>query len=107
MKAKITPFVTIELADKPYKIRYDMAVMLECEDLGISPETDKPMTYAARLLWVMLKQDEPELTYDEVKARLRGVNPRYIDKKTLEAVEAGISTGDDPNAEKGTAAPIG
>ena len=57
------PFVMINL-DKPRRLRFGMSAMLEFEqltglklmELSVTPET------YAKVLWVMLKQDDPDIT---------------------------------------------
>jgi len=61
------PFTMINL-DKPRKLRMGMGAMVEFEQLtGIKIteiESEISMDVCAKLLWVMLKQDEPELTLE-------------------------------------------
>jgi hypothetical protein len=61
------PFITVDL-DKPRKMRLTMRGMIEFEqitgkkiaDLG---ETENIETYL-KLFWIMLKNEDPELTFD-------------------------------------------
>jgi len=60
------PFVTIEL-DKPRRLRFGMGAMIEMEQLtGIKivemDETAITGETCAKILWIMLKQDDDALT---------------------------------------------
>ena len=65
------PFTTITL-DRPRRLRFGMSAMCEFEQLtGIrltSLGDDISMDTLSKLLWVMLKQDEPTLTLQETCA---------------------------------------
>jgi hypothetical protein len=65
------PFVTIEL-DKPRRLRFGMAAMVEFEQLTgkklLELDDDLSFETTAQALWVMLRQDEPELTFAEACA---------------------------------------
>ena len=60
------PYITIEL-DKTYKLRLGMAAMVEYEQLTgkkiMELSDDAGMETYAKLLWVMLKQDNEQMTF--------------------------------------------
>lgn len=62
------PYVNIDL-DKPRRLRLSFKVMVEFERITKIKVTqlgdDMGMETIAKLLWVMLKQDDPELTIDK------------------------------------------
>jgi len=62
------PFVTIEL-DKPYRLRFGMGAMVEFEQLTgvklMSISDEMSMDTCAKLLWVMLQQENRELTLEK------------------------------------------
>lgn len=87
------PFINIKL-DKEYRLRFGMGAMIEFEQLTgiklteISDEIS--FTIAAKLLWVMLKQEQPNLTLEET-SRLVDDNVddlMYIINTVIKAVEA-------------------
>ena len=63
------PFIPIEL-DKPRRLRFGLGAMVEFEQLtGIklaSIGDEMSFEVCAKLLWIMLKQDEPELTLEQI-----------------------------------------
>ncbi len=62
------PFITINL-DKPRKLRFGMGAMVEFEQLtGIklmSINDEMSIDTCAKILWVMLKQEDKELTLEQ------------------------------------------
>ena len=64
------PFIVIEL-DKPRRLRFGMGAMVEFEQLtGVKitslDEDNISMELLAKLLWVMLKREEENLTFDNI-----------------------------------------
>ncbi len=63
------PFTTIIL-DKPRRLRFGMAAMCEFEQTtGLTLkdlDDDLTMDVASKILWSMLRQDEPDLTLEAV-----------------------------------------
>jgi hypothetical protein len=63
------PFVMINL-DKPRKLRFGMGAMVQFEQLtGIklmSLDDEMSFDVMAKMLWVMLRQEEPDLTLEQV-----------------------------------------
>lgn len=64
------PFKMIDL-DKPRKLRFTTGAMIEFEDLTkiklTELDTNISITTLIKLLWVMLKQEEPNLTQKQVQ----------------------------------------
>ena len=101
------PFIMITL-DKPRKLRLGMGAIREFE--GISGksinalnEDEVSVTLLSQLLWVMLKQDDPELTWEDsdrlVDDNVDGGLPTIITAINA-AVNAAMSTGAiSPNAK--------
>lgn len=62
------PFVIINL-DKPRKLRFGMGAMVEFEQLtGLkltSMSDEMSMDMCSKILWIMLKQEDKELTLDD------------------------------------------
>lgn len=62
------PFITVIL-DKPYQIRFSARAMTEFEQItGVKLQSlDDNMSFdiLMKMLWVMLKQDNESLTYDQ------------------------------------------
>jgi hypothetical protein len=92
------PFLMIEL-DKPRKLRLGMAAMMEFEQLtGIklaSFDGELSFEIVGKILWLMLKQDDPVLTLDDVCKLV----DEYADdlmsvtEKVGEAIRAAFDTG--------------
>lgn len=65
---KAIPFMVIDL-DKPRKLRLGMAAIVEYEMvtgekvMGINKDSN--MGTLMRLMWIMLKQEEPEMTFEQ------------------------------------------
>ncbi len=62
------PFIMLTL-DKPRRLRFGLGCMLAFEQItGLklqNLDSDLSMDTTAKLLWVMLRQDEPDLTLDQ------------------------------------------
>ena len=92
-----TPFVMIDL-DKPRKLRFTMGAMVEFEQLtglailrdGIPQSVDN----YSKALWVMLRQEDPELTMEQLMKIIDEHTNGIFDvvKKIDEAMAAGINT---------------
>ena len=102
------PFVMIDL-DKPRRLRFGMGAMVEFEQVTGTKlmDIDGPLSVEAtcQALWVMLRQDDPELTFDGV-CRLVDDNASGITEvisKTAEAISAALGGGESPNAKTPTA----
>lgn len=93
--------------DKPRKLRMGMGAMVDYEqefgqkladidDDSVSVET------LARLLWVMLRRDDPALTFAQVLDLVdeHAESLEYVSKKIWDAIRIATSTGAkiDPNA---------
>ena len=100
------PFVTIEL-DKPRRLRFGMAAMVEFEQLTgkklLELDDDLSFETTAQALWVMLRQDEPELTFagacaliddhaesltDVIQTVVRAIQAAFPDSKKSKNVKA-------------------
>lgn len=90
------PFVTIEL-DKVYNLRFGMGAQVEFEQLtGINCadiEENINITTFAKVLWVMLRRQNKELTFDEVLDLVdnHAPNETYVIEKVHEAIIAAFS----------------
>jgi len=98
------PFITITL-DRPRRLRFGMSSMLEFEGVtGLKLrdlDSDLSMDVTAKLLWVMLRQDEPTLTLEQVCLLVDEHAASLTDIITAvsQAVSAAFTTGDElPNA---------
>jgi molybdenum cofactor biosynthesis enzyme len=99
------PFVTIEL-DRPRKLRFTMGAMMEFEEItGIKLmdlEDELSFTVAAKAMWVMLKQEDKDLTLEEMKNIIDEYadNLTYIIEKTTQAIRAAFQNKrKSPNAQ--------
>lgn len=87
------PFVIIEL-DRPRKLRFGMAATLEFQDVAGCTLQDigesMGLELAAKALWVMLKQDDPELTLKDTYRLVDEYAPNlvYVTDKIGEAITA-------------------
>jgi hypothetical protein len=104
------PFTTITL-DRPRRLRFGMSAMCEFEALtGIrltSLDDELSVATVAKILWVMLRQDEPTLTFEQVCTLVDEHTDNLTDVMTAvtTAVQAAFGTGDDhPNAAAPAAA---
>lgn len=94
------PFVSIEL-DKVYNLRFGMAAQVEFEQMtGISCmeiEANSNITVFAKILWVMMKRNNKELTFDEVLDLVDNYAPNegYVIEAINKAIEAAFSTGEE------------
>ena len=101
------PFVTIEL-DRPRKLRFGMAAMIEFEQITgtklTAMESEISVELCGQLLWIMLKQDEPELTLEKTCTLIDEYadNITEIITKVSQAVNVAFA-GDKKNAQKPTA----
>ena len=98
------PFTTITL-DRVRHLRFGMASMVEFEQLtGIkvtSIGNDMDMQVMSKLLWVMLRQDEPELTLEQT-CRLVDDNVddlAAVMASVAAAIQAAFGTPKSPNAK--------
>ncbi len=98
------PFITINL-DKPRKLRFGMGAMSEFEQLtGMKLQDideDMPLEMAAKILWVMLKQEDPDLTLRDVYQLVddHADSIQSVISKVAEAVVVAFSPeGKRPNA---------
>ena len=104
------PFTTIQL-DRPRRLRFGMSAMCEWEQLtGIkltSLDDELSVATVAKILWVMLKQDEPTLTFEQACALVDEHTDNLSDVMTAvtTAIQAAFGTGDaHPNAPAPAAA---
>ena len=104
------PFITITL-DRPRRLRFGMQAMVAFEqETGIrltSLDDELSVATVAKILWVMLRQDEPTLTFEQVCALVDEHTDNLTDVMTAvtTAVQAAFGTGDDhPNAAAPAAA---
>lgn len=102
------PFVMIKL-DKPRKIRFGMGAMVEFEQLtGIKLtelQDEMSISVCAKVLWVMLKQEDKALTFDQTIELIDEYSDNLNDviEKVTEAIQAAFDTGNkSPNALKPT-----
>jgi hypothetical protein len=88
------PFIAVEL-DKPRKLRLTMRGMIEFEQVtgkkitGLS-DNENIETYA-KLFWIMLKDEDKDLTFDEALDLIDGY-PGGLNKM-MEAITASVDTG--------------
>ena len=98
------PFVMIEL-DKPRKLRFGMGAMVEFEQLtGIklmSLDDEMSIQTAAKVLWIMLKQEEKELTFEKTLELVDEYadNLNSVIEKVTEAIGAAFKHGDGKNVK--------
>jgi hypothetical protein len=96
------PHVNIEFGDKTYQLRFNFQAMCDFEDITglMLIKNDYSTKTTIKKLWVMMKQQEPDLTYEQVVKLIddhpKGMN--YVIDKTLDAILAG-TVGRDPNAQ--------
>ena len=99
------PFVTIEL-DKPYRLRFGMGAMVEFEQLSgkklMEIGEDVSFTTIAQLLYVMLKQDNHNLTMQEVCELVDGYadNLAEVVEKVMKAIEVAYTVKGQQEVEK-------
>ncbi len=95
--------VKIELGGKERELKFDLGVMSDYEDLTgdnalqddiFSRITSKKLI---RLLFVVLKVNEPEITIDEIGKMITGENIQEILPKVIEAFNLGLP---DPEKDK-------
>lgn len=100
------PFVMINL-DRPRKLRFGMGAMVEFEQLtgvkltGLDDEMS--METCARLLWVMLKQEDEALTLRDTLSLIDEYADNVTDvmEKVTQAIETAFKQeGKRPNAAK-------
>lgn len=102
------PFVMIDL-DKPRRLRFGMGSMVEFEQVTGQKLMDMDgalsVENTCKALWVMLKQDDPALTFADV-CRLVDDNASGIAEvvsKTAEAITAALGGSESPNGRTPTA----
>lgn len=100
------PFVTINL-DKPRKLRFGMGAMVEFEQLtGIklmSLTDEMSIDICAKILWVMLKREDSELTLDKTCELIDEYADNITDviETVTQAMQAAFPQRDEsPNAAK-------
>lgn len=97
------PFVVINL-DHPRKLRFGMGAMVEFEQLtGIKlMDIGDKMSFeiCAKVLWIMLKQEEKELTFENTLNLIDDYADNFNDviEKVTEAISAAFEKGNSPNA---------
>jgi len=100
------PFKIIEL-DKPRKLRFTTGAMVEFEDLTKTKltelDTSVSITILIKLLWVMLKQEEPGLTQEQVQNLIDEYSDdvKSIIEEAIEAVQ--MAFGENKNPKRPTA----
>jgi len=98
------PFVTVTL-DKPRRLRLSMGAMVEFEQLTgtniMDVEADMSLTVLAQLLWVMLKQDEKDLTLEQACALIDDGESSLLDiiQAVTKAMTEAFDTGETKNAK--------
>jgi len=92
------PFVIINL-DKPRKLRFGMGAMVEFEQLtGVKitslDEDNISMELLAKVLWVMLKNEDKELTFNDVLNLVddNADDLSYIMETVTKAMQAAFGT---------------
>lgn len=99
------PFVMIEL-DKPRKLRFSLKAMIEYEELTgnqlLGNDNDRSMKTLAQKMWVMLRQEDDSLTFDQVIHLIDENSDKvsYFINKVSEATTKAISGEKDPNGQK-------
>lgn len=98
------PFITIEL-DRPRKLRMGLGAMVEFEQVTgmklTELDDDMSITVLAKLLWIMLKQDDAELTFEDC-LKLVDDNSSNIQKlmeDVTKAITVAFDTGESKNAK--------
>lgn len=95
--------IKIQLGDKERELKFDLGIMSDYEDLtgdnalqdNIFPAmTSKKLI---RLLFVVLKVNEPEITIDEIGKMITGHNIKDILEQTIKAFNLGLP---DPDKDK-------
>ena len=104
------PYVNINL-DRPRRLRFGMGAMCEFEALtGIrltSLDDELSVATVAKILWVMLRQDEPTLSFEQVCTLVDEHTDNLTEVMTAvtTSIQAAVGTGDDhPNAAAPAAA---
>ena len=96
-------FKMIEL-DRPRKLRFTMGAVMEFEDLtGIKVgelNGEISGTTCIKLLWTMLRQEDPSLTLDDVAILVdeHADNLNYVITTTMQAARIAFNGDEDPNA---------
>ena len=103
------PFIVIEL-DRPRKLRFGMGAMIEFEQLTkkkITELTDDDMSgeLLANILWIMLRQEQPELTLKQVCDIVDDYADNMTDvvSKVTEAINAAFASKSESKNAKATA----
>ena len=92
--------VTIKLGGKERKLYFDLGIMSEYEDLtgdnALQDDIFNEITSKKliRMLFVVLKIDDPEITIDEIGKMVTGHNIKDILPKLIEAFNAGLPESD-------------
>ena len=88
--------VTIKLGGKDRKLYFDLGIMSDYEDLtgdnALQDDIFNEMTSKKliRMLYVVLKVNEPDITIDEIGKMITGHNIKEILPKLIEAFNAGL-----------------
>jgi len=99
------PFITITL-DKPRRLRFGMEAMVEFEqttNIKLA-ELDNEMSVSttARLLWIMLKEEDKSLTFEETLKLVDNHAKNVMDVKNTVSkailISFGLEEQSDPNA---------
>ena len=94
------PFVSIEL-DRVYNLRFGMGAQVEFEQVtGINCtqiEENASITTYAKVLWIMLRRDTKELTFEQVLDLVDNyaLNETYVIEKVAEAIQAAFEVKED------------
>lgn len=92
--------VTIKLGDKERKLYFDLGIMSDYEDLtgdnALQGDIFTNMTSKKliRMLYVVLKVEDPNVTIDEIGKMITGHNIKDILPKLIEAFNAGLPDED-------------
>jgi hypothetical protein len=95
--------VTIELGGKERKLYFDLGIMSEYEDLtgdnALMDDIFQGMTSKKliRMVYVVLKVKEPDITIDEIGKMITGHNIKDVLPKVIKAFNLGIP---DENPDK-------
>ena len=95
--------IKINLGGKERELKFDLGVMSDYEDLtgdnALMDDVFKKITSKKliRMLFVVLKVNEPEITIDEIGKMITGHNIKEVLPKVIEAFNLGLP---DPDKEK-------
>jgi hypothetical protein len=95
----MVPFITINL-DKPRKLRFGMAATVEFEQLtGLKLrdlEDELSFDVASKILWIMLKQDDEDLTLKQTYVLVDEYSEGMLEVNAAirKAITVAFSTGE-------------